>query len=334
MTVRERFFKSLEHEQPDMTPYHITFTKDALDNMVAYTGKKDFLESIGNCMTMVGLDLFGEEPEVSAGIVEDRFGVRWDRRVDKDIGVICNRLITEENFEDYRFPDPDDERLYRDVAQRIDHASDTVVVGGLGFATFERGWSLMGMEELLTCMIDNKALVHQLFDKITDYNLRVIKNAMEFDIDGFRFGDDWGQQKGLIMGPQLWRELIKPYIKKLYGYVKSQGKFVMIHSCGDVKEIFPDIIECGVDIFNPFQPEVMDVFEIKDSYGEQLSFYGGISTQRTLPYGTQEETVADVRLLIDKIGKNGGFIASPAHDIPRDAKPENVMAMLDVLKNQ
>ena len=99
-------------------------------------------------------------------------------------------------------------------------------------------------------------------------------------------------------------------------------------------EIFPELIECGLDMFNPFQPEVMDVFEIKKKYGDTLSFYGGISTQRTLPYGTVDEVKDEVKRLIDIVGKNGGYVASPAHAIPADAKPENIAAMIEILQNQ
>jgi len=334
MTIRERFFHAISHKQPVAAPYNITFTKGALESMTEYCGGTDFLDDIGNCFTHVGFDLFGEEPEVSPGIVEDRFGVRWDRTVDKDIGVECNKLITEDTLESYRFPDPDDEALYAEAQRTIDEAGDSILLGGIGFLTYERAWSLTGMQDLLEYMVLNKPFVHELMGRITDYNLRVVKNACEFNIDGMRFGDDWGQQTGLIMGPDLWREFIKPCIKKVFGYVKSQGKFVMIHSCGNVTDIFPDIIECGVDIFNPFQPEVIDVYEIKRIYGDKLTFNGGISTQRTLPYGTKEETVAEVQKLLKEVGRNGGYIASPAHDLPKDAKPENVLAMIDVLKNQ
>lgn len=334
MTTRERFFKAISHQQPDITPYHISFTKEALDNLITYCGDADFVEKLGNCFTCVGFDLFGEEPEVSPGIFEDRFGVRWDRTVDKDIGVECNTVVTEDNLDDYRFPDPDDECLYAGAQKAIDNAEDTVILGGIGFLTYERAWSLVGMQNLLEAMVLNKPFVHELLKRITDYNLQVVKNACELKIDGIRFGDDWGMQTGLTMGEDLWREFIKPCIMRVFKYVKSQGKFVMIHSCGDVQAIFPDIIECGVDIFNPFQPEVMDVFEVKRMYGDKLSFFGGLSTQRTLPYGTKEETIAETRMLLDEIGRNGGYIASPAHDIPKDAKPENVMAMIEVLRNQ
>jgi uroporphyrinogen decarboxylase len=94
------------------------------------------------------------------------------------------------------------------------------------------------------------------------------------------------------------------------------------------------LIECGLDIFNPFQPEVMDVFEMKQRYGDRLSFYGGISTQRTLPCATIAQVKDEVKQLLDVVGKNGGYIAAPAHEIPGDAKPENVAAMIQVLQNQ
>jgi len=90
----------------------------------------------------------------------------------------------------------------------------------------------------------------------------------------------------------------------------------------------------GVDAFNPFQPEVMDVFEIKRQYGRDLTFYGGISIQRTLPFGTVPQVRDEVRRLIDLVGESGGYIASPSHDIPGDAKPENIAAMIEVLQNQ
>jgi len=334
MTVRERFFESIAHRQPDKTPFHVSFTKEAYERTKAYCGGSELPDHTGNCLTYVEFDRFSASAEVRPDVFEDWFGVWWDRSIDKDIGVACNQLVTEDTLDSYQFPDPDDDKFYKDIQRKIDSAGDTVIVGGYGFTTFERAWSLAGMENLLIDMISNKPFVHEFLDRITEFNLRVAKNACGMNIDGMRFGDDWGQQTGLIMGPDLWREFIKPRIKRLFEYVKSRGKFVMIHSCGKVQEIFPDIIECGVDIFNPFQPEVMDVFEMKRLYGDKLSFYGGISTQRTLPFGTAEETAAEVRTLLHRIGAKGGYIASPAHDIPKDAKPENVMAMIEVLQNQ
>ncbi len=183
-------------------------------------------------------------------------------------------------------------------------------------------------------MMDDPAFVHQLLDSLLAFNLRLIEQACQYDIDAVMFGDDWGQQHGLIMGPALWREFIKPRIRQMYQAVKAGGKFVFIHSCGKVQQLFPELIECGLDVFNPLQPEVMDVAAIKRDFGAQLSFYGGISIQRLLPYGTVRQTKDEVRRLIDVLGRDGGYIASPAHAIPADARVENVAAMIEVLQNQ
>jgi len=183
-------------------------------------------------------------------------------------------------------------------------------------------------------MVSDKKFVHTLLDRILKFNLAIIENACSHGMDIFRFGDDWGHQRGVLMGPQLWREFIKPRFQQMCRLVKSKGKFTMLHCCGKVDELFPDLIECGLDIFNPFQPEVMDVFEIKRRFGRDLTFYGGISIQRTLPFGTAQQVKDEVRKLMDVVGAGGGYVASPSHDIPRDARPENIAAMMEVLQNQ
>jgi uroporphyrinogen decarboxylase len=208
------------------------------------------------------------------------------------------------------------------------------VVASLGFSLFERAWAMGGMENVLMAMVADPGFANTLFDRILEYNLRIIDNACSHAVDAMYFGDDWGQQRGLIMGPDLWRQYIKPRISQMYALVKSKGKRVVIHSCGKVQEVFPELIEAGLDLFNPFQPEVMDVFEMKRIYGDRLSFHGGISTQQTLPFGTAQQTKDEVRRLLDEVGKDGGYVAAPAHAIPGDAKPENIAAMIEVLSEQ
>lgn len=335
MNNRERVLTALQHRQPDVVPYDIRFTKPAHAKMAQYYGDPDFASKLGNCFTW-----FRPYPKngrywlVGADIWEDEFGVRWNRTIDKDIGVPCEYIVTPDNLEEYEWPDPHDPRRYDHIKEALPKGKDSVTLLSLGFAVFERAWTLVGMENLLVYMLTDKDFVHKLLDKILQYNLGIIEHACALDIDIVRFGDDWGQQRGLIMGIDLWREFIKPRIKQMYQLVKSKGKYVMIHCCGKVDELFDELIECGLDIFNPFQPEVMDVFEIKKRYGDRLCFYGGISIQRTLPYGTVQEVKGEVQRLIDVVGENGGYIASPSHDIPADAKPENIAAMVEVLQNQ
>ena len=333
MNNKERVITSLNHKQPDRVAYQIGFTSQARKNMQEFYGDPDFAEKLDNCF--VGLPTVKRESpkEVAPNIWEDEFGVHWDRSRD-DIGVVCNCAVTPENLNDYVFPDPDDPARYESYVTRIEEKPDHFAVASIGFSLFERAWTLTGMESLLMAMIADPGFVHSLLDRILDYNLKVIDNACGYDIDAMQFGDDWGQQTGLIMGPVLWRDFIKPRIAQMYGRVKAKGKYVMIHCCGKVDEVFPNLIEIGLDVFNPFQPEVMDVFEIKKRYGDDLSFWGGISVQNSLPFGTVQQIKDEVRRLLDEVGKNGGYIAAPSHGITGDAKPENVAAMIEVLNEQ
>jgi uroporphyrinogen decarboxylase len=335
VTNRERVLAALSHRQPNAVPYDIRFTVPARAKMAAHYGDASFESKLGNCFTWLRPHPPGARfSEVTPDVWEDEFGVRWDRHVDKDIGVVCNRLVTRDNAASFTFPDPKDAARYDFFDETIAANRDTAVLVSLGFALFERAWTLAGMENVLMAMAADKPFAHTLLDRILEFNLAVIERACAHEVDIFRFGDDWGQQRGLIMGPALWREFIKPRFRTMCELVKSRGKVTMLHCCGKVDEIFPDLIECGLDVFNPFQPEVMDVFEIKKRYGSEMTFYGGISIQRTLPFGTVAQVRDEVQRLIDVVGADGGYIASPSHDIPGDAKAENIAAMIEVLQNQ
>ncbi len=335
MNNRERVLAAVGHRSPDKVPYDIRFTVPARAKMAAYCGDPGFESGLGNCFTWLRPFLPDARfVEVAPDIWADEFGVRWDRHVDKDIGVVCNRLVTPENVDSFVFPDPNDPARYSSFDKRVGPNGSTAVLVSLGFSLFERAWTLAGMENVLMAMVSDKRFANTLLDRILEFNLAIIENACTKNVDIFRFGDDWGHQQGVLMGPTLWREFIKPRFRRMCELVKSKGKLVMLHCCGKVDELFPDLIECGLDIFNPFQPEVMDVFEVKKRYGRELTFYGGISIQRTLPFGTVQQVRDEVRRLIDVVGADGGYIASPSHDIPGDAKPENIAAMVEVLQNQ
>ncbi|MBP7053201.1 MAG: hypothetical protein KBE65_19515 [Phycisphaerae bacterium] len=335
MTNRERVLATVSHKSPDKVPYDIRFTQPARVKMAAHYGDDRFESKLGNCFTWLRPHLPDARfVEVAPDIWQDEFGVQWDRHVDKDIGVVCNRRVTPENVGTFRFPDPNDPARYRSFDAMVKPNGDTAVLVSLGFSLFERAWTLAGMENVLMAMVSDPRFAETLLDRILEFNLAIIENACTWVVDIFRFGDDWGHQRGVLMGPDLWRRFIKPRFRAMCDLVKSKGKLVMLHSCGKVDELFDDLIECGLDIFNPFQPEVMDVFEVKKRYGDRLTFYGGISIQRTLPFGTVQQVRDEVRRLIDGVGEQGGYIASPSHDIPGDAKPENIAAMIEVLQNQ
>jgi uroporphyrinogen decarboxylase len=334
MNHRQRVIASIRHQQPDKIPYAVGFTQKAHQNMVDFYGDPDFAANLGNCLTWLNTEPADSWTEVAPDIWEDQFGVQWDRTIDKDIGNVCNQLVTAETLSRYVFPDPNEPSRYANYDRILNQSDESFTLANLGFSLYERAWTLTGMENLMMAMITDKKFVHALMDRILEFNLGIIEQVCCYDVDAMMFGDDWGMQNGLQMGAKLWREFIYPRIKQMYALVKSKGKYVFIHSCGKVDEVFPELIEIGLDVFNPFQPEVIDVFDLKKRYGDDITFFGGISVQKTLPYGSVAEVEYEVKKLLEIVGKNGGYLASPSHAIPGDAKPENIAAMIEILQNQ
>jgi len=335
MTKRERVIEALKHRETDIIPYQVGFTHQEYDKVASYLKDPDFGEKLGNHFDTVYFDGFLQEEKDHPGYFRDDFGVRWNRNgVDKDIGVIDGFVLQEPSMKGYAMPACKEDILHGLYTEMMNNGKDTFKMGAIGFSMFERAWTLRGMENLLSDMLLEPAFVEELLDTICEFNLQIIDLALSYDIDGFHFGDDWGQQRGLIMGPHLWRKFIKPRMARMYERVKSHGKFVSQHSCGDIHEIFPDLIDIGLDVYQTFQPEIYDIAAIKREYGNHLSFWGGISTQRLLPFATPEEVKRKTVEIMKALGKNGGYIAAPTHDIPGDVPAENVLAMLDVFQHQ
>ena len=159
--------------------------------------------------------------------------------------------------------------------------------------------------------------------------MELLDGVLDRDFDGVYFGDDWGQQKGLIMGLPMWRKYIKPAFTRMFDKIKRKGKFVCLHSCGDNSEIFGDLVDMGMDIYNTLQPEIYNLKEMKRQYGKDVTFYGGISTQQFLPFATPEEVKRKVQEVTEVLGKNGGYILAPTHSVTADIPVENVMAMIE-----
>jgi uroporphyrinogen decarboxylase len=253
--------------------------------------------------------------------------------VDKDIGIVRGTVLSEPTLKGYEFPDPLDSRFFDDIPGKIARLGDRFRVFQIGFSLYERAWTLRGMQSLVMDFLDHPGFVRELLNAIADYNIAQVGGALRYEIDGIYFGDDWGQQHGLQMGPKLWREFILPVLRRMYAGVRDAGKAVFIHSCGDVDELFPDLIAAGVNCFNPFQPEVMDVYALMEAYRGRLSFLGGLSTQRTLPYGTVDDVRRETLKLLEH-GRRGNYIFAPAHDVEGDVPLENMLAFIQVLQEQ
>lgn len=332
MTKREVVRLVLEGRRPPYVPWSMGFTKEAREKLQSHYRCDDIDTAIDNHILKLGSDI-GFFDDLGKDRFRDVFGVVWDRTVDKDIGNVEAQTLVEPTLEGYEFPDPLDPRFFADIEEKIENFPDRFRVFQIGFSLYERAWTLRGMEALMSDFILNPDFVDRLFAAITDCNIAQVRHAVRYNIDAVYFGDDWGQQQGLQMGPELWRRFILPHLKRMYAEVRSAGKFVMIHSCGDVDEVFDDLVAAGLSCFNPFQPEVMDVWSLLPAYRGRLAFHGGLSTQRILPYGTVDDVHNETQRLLE-LGTEGGYIFAPAHDVEGDVPLENMLAAIDVVKQQ
>jgi len=322
----------LEGGRPPYVPWSFGFTCEAAERLKKHYGTDDLDAVTDNHLLGLG-DGIGFFDEIGGDCWRDAFGVVWDRSVDKDIGIVKEHPLKEAMLGGYSFPDPVHPRFFHDIPSKLETYPDRFRVFSIGFSLYERAWTMRGMENLMMDFYDNPEFLHGLLGAIADYNIAQVREALNYDIDAVYFGDDWGQQHGLQMGRELWREFIQPQLKRMYGVVRSAGKFVMIHSCGDVDELFDDLIAMGLNCFNPFQPEVMDVADLMKRYRGRLAFHGGLSTQRTLPYGTAKDVRTESRRLLE-LGREGGYIFSPAHAVEGDVPLENMLAFIDEARRQ
>jgi uroporphyrinogen decarboxylase len=333
MTRRERVIAAIEHHEPDTVPYSVGYTIPERERIATYLQDPDFESKIGNHIKSAyfkgGITELPDRP----GFFRDLFGVVWNRSgADKDIGTVDNIQLPEPDMKNYVFPELDTENLHQKYRALIELEDDVFKIGNIGFSMFERAWTLRGMENILVDMVLNPEFTEELLDGILSFNNKILDTALQYDFDGFMFGDDWGQQRGLIMGPEHWRRFIKPRMAELYGRVRSKGMYVFQHSCGDVSEIFDDLIEIGLDVYQTLQPEIYNLPEVKERYGNKLTFWGGISTQQFLPYASPDQVRQVTRETMNILGAGGGYIGGPTHSLPQDVPPENVIAMIETFK--
>ena len=332
MTKREVVRLALNFQQPPYVPWSFRFTREAREKLQEHYGAEDLEPFVQNHLLELGSDI-GFFDELGGDLFQDVFGVVWDRSIDKDIGNVRGQVLPEPTMKGYSFPDPRDPRFFEDIPEKLSKYGDRFRVFCLGFSLFERAWTMRGMERLYMDFVEHPRFVHELLEAITEYNIAQVDEALKHDIDAVIFGDDWGQQHGLLMGYPCWKEFLYPALERMYRAVLDAGKIVFIHSCGDVDELFDDLVHIGLRVFNPFQPEVMDVASLMQEYRGRLAFWGGISTQRTMPYGTPKDVRAEVRRLMAH-GREGGYILSPAHSLEGDVPLENLLALVSEVQGQ
>ncbi len=334
MTKKEAIKKVLRFENIFPVPYVIRFTVEAEENYRKYMGGHfDPVEDTGTYAVFSQTNSGWKE--IKPGYYRDYFGVVWNKTKDRTLGFVDNPPVQAPSLRNFSFPDASDLPVYQYQAENNKNYPDHFHILSIGFTLFERAWSLVGMENLLLWMLSETAFVHDLLDKIADYNVALIKKAAQIGgIDCVRFGDDWAGQNGLLMGKDLWLEFINPPLNRMSAEVRKQGLTVAQHCCGKVDSLLPEMIDSGIEIFDPFQPEVMSVNDIFSQYYGQISFLGGLSIQKTMPFGTREDVERESFQLLSNLGQKGGYIFSPSHALTGDIPLQNIEVLLHIANNQ
>ena len=326
---RDRILMALAFQETDIVPYHLMIDEKVQTRLAGYFHDDEFDRKIIN-----HLPFFNLEPKIrwiSDTSYVDVFGCKWRSG---NFPHLEEAPLQEPSLENYKFPELIESDTFEDVGKFFARYNQHFTLCGIAHGFFDRGWALRGMENFLVDFVAHPLFVEELFEILTEIYLEMIDHIAGYPFDGIRFGDDWGYQHGVLVGVTRWRKYVKPGLRKIFNRAREKGLVVMVHSDGDVTELIPDLIEIGVQILNPVQPEAMDVLEIKRRFGRDLCLNGGISTQLTLPRGTTRDVRREVAACLYHLGKGGGYVISPAKAILPDVPLENAAALIDALVNQ
>lgn len=202
---------------------------------------------------------------------------------------------------------------------------------------FETTWYMRGFEQIFLDLVINPELVHGIMDRVTTFyieHFRRILSAAQGKIDLVFTADDIGGQNGLLMSLEMWEQFIKPYHVRLNAAIHEHGAKVIYHTDGGVMDAVAGLIDMGIDVLQALQFDAagMDPVKLKASFGDRLCFEGGVSVQKTLPFGTPDQVREDVKRLIATLGRDGGYILGPSHTIQAGTPPENIYAMFEAAR--
>jgi uroporphyrinogen decarboxylase len=332
MTPREHVLAALAHRQPEAVPYTLGMEPAVAERVDAHYGGPEWRDRLTRYIVGVSaVDTDIREPldEVRE---RDAYGGVW--RVDRRPWHLERPPLKEASFEGYAFPPP--ERFFRPewrerARQTIAENPDAFILGHLGWGLFERSWNLRGFENLLMDIVTAPEFVEAVLDQLTELYLAFVDYTCALPIDGILFGDDWGDQRGVIIGPERWRRFLKPRWARIYEAVHAHGVAVLHHTCGSVVDIIPDCIEIGMDVLESVQPEArgMNPYELKRSFGDRIAFWGCLGSQSIIPFGTPEELTVEIRRLRSEMGRDGGYILAPAKELQPETPTENAVAIVE-----
>ncbi len=372
MTPRERVTAALNHQEPDRVPLDVgggqstSLVVEAYENLSQHTAQPTGeLRYLSYAFRVARLDeatlvRLGSDvrpvtlrapknwspPPSEPGTFVDELGIKW-RQARNASGFyweqatypLANASI--QDIETYPWPDPADPGRYEGLEEEVNYLYQQTPYALLGDCGYKNHWEpiflLLGLERALLALAAEPDLIVALMEKLSALNAAVTRRFLEITgpyLTAVRTSDDLATQASLMMSPATYRRLIKPYHKRYFSLIKQYtDATVFFHSCGNIVSLLDDLIEAGVEALNPVQVAAFhDPGGVKASYGDRLSFWGGIDTQWVLPNGTPEQVREEVKLRIGQFGRGGGFVAASVHNIQADVPPENILAMSEAVR--
>ena len=359
MKHRERVLTALNHEEPDRCPMQVSFTPEFAARLKAdmqlkgqglhnphgggntYELERALDEDM--LLTSVGwVNGYYQDGYQEVDSYQDEWGVTW-KTIEYETPYGKGRytepaghpLAQDGGLESYLAPDPNRPELYEEATRVLqDYKDEYWIVGVTPTTIFESAWALRGYERLMIDMAADPAKASQVLDIPFSYHKVVTQRLVRLGVDMIWLGDDVGGQNAMLMSPRMWRQYFKPRMAELIASLRAINPQVKIayHTDGMVYPIIPDLIEIGLDILNPIQPMAMDPVKLKNEYGRNLCFWGSLDIQQTLPFGTPEQVKQEVITRLKTIGREGGLIIGPTHNVQLDTPLDNFWAMLDAIR--
>lgn len=350
MTKRENLLALLRREPYEEVPVEFGLCAQLIKTYHEKTGSdKDYMEYFGMPWRYVDDIQISYDPEtyrkfysyeLKEGTTIDLWGVAHEPGSAAAFHMTRMRNPMEdmeelEEVQAYPFPDfsKGDASHQKKQVEEI-HAQGLAAVGNMQMTIWETAWYIRGMENLMVDMSCEPEIASWIYDKVTEQALTRAKAYTEAGVDILFLGDDIGMQDGPMMSLNMYREWIKPRLKKVIDEAKkiNPDLIVFYHSCGTVTEFIPDLIEAGIDVLNPIQSECMDFQQIYNEYGGKISFHGTIGTQTTMPFATPEEVKATVKKNLDIARVHGGLYVAPTHLLEPEVPWENILAYVEACR--
>ncbi len=310
------------------------------DLMYRTSGNELRLAMGSDCVVVGGgLPAGYQHPQTEDGCIINEFGMKM-RQGPLYMEIIECPLGNVSSAEEVRavtFPNPYAEGRMADARMYIEkYRQDYFIIGDVELTMFEMAWHMVGMEKFMMDLAMGEVYIGPLLDRCKEFSIGIGKQLVALGVDGIWTGDDFGAQNGMMVSPRMWRNVFKPRFAEVFAEMKAVNPQVMIvyHSDGAISPILDDLVEIGLEVFNPVQPNVPghEPESLKSRFGDRLSFWGAIDQQELLPHGTPEAIERDVAEKIRVLGAGGGYLCAPAHIVQADTTMENMEAFIGAVK--